>query len=67
MNLTVNGQDVTVPKTIKTVKQLIEHFDLKSPVIIVEHNDVILKKDAHDDTAVNEGDRIEFVQFVGGG
>lgn len=67
MTLTVNGREVTVPETIKTVNQLINHFDLKSPVIIVEHNDVILEKGEHDKTNIEAGDKIEFVQFVGGG
>lgn len=67
MNLTVNGRDVSVPTSIKTVKQLIEHFDLQSPVIIVEHNEVILEKGEHEQTEIAEGDKVEFVQFVGGG
>lgn len=67
MNLTVNGRDVVVPETIQTVKQLIEHFDLKSPVIIVEHNEIILEKGEHEKATITTGDKIEFVQFVGGG
>lgn len=67
MTLTVNGREVTVPETIKTVSQLINHFDLKSPVIIVEHNNVILEKGEHEKVKIKAGDKIEFVQFVGGG
>lgn len=67
MNLTVNGRDVTVPSEIQTIRQLIEHFDLKSPVIIVEHNEVILEKEEHGQTKIKDGDKVEFVQFVGGG
>lgn len=67
MNLTVNGRDMTVPNKIKTVKELIYHFDLQSPVIIVEHNDVVLEKGEHEKITINDGDKIEFVQFVGGG
>lgn len=67
MNLIVNGRDITVPTTIQTVDELINHFDLKSPVIIVEHNKVILKKGQHETTIIKDGDQIEFVQFVGGG
>lgn len=67
MNLTVNGRDVVVPETIQTVRELIEHFDLQSPVIIVEHNDVVLEKGEHENATVKTGDKVEFVQFVGGG
>lgn len=67
MNLTVNGRDMTVPKNIETIYELIHHFDLKSPVIIVEHNEVILETGQHEKTKINSGDKIEFVQFVGGG
>ncbi len=51
----------------ETVKQLMEHLDLKSPIIIVEHNEKILQKSDHELVKVQEGDTIEFVQFVGGG
>lgn len=67
MNLIINGKEITVPNTIQTVKQLIDYYEFKSPVIIVEHNEVVLQKDAHEQTKVNAGDKIEFVQFVGGG
>lgn len=35
--------------------------------VAVEHNLVILKRTAFDQTMVNEGDRVEIVNFVGGG
>lgn len=67
MTLYINGNEVSVPDNLVTIEDLIEHFKFKSPVIIVEHNEKILKKADHKETKVSEGDKIEFVQFVGGG
>lgn len=67
MKLRVNGEDVTVPVTITTVTELINYFAIKSPVVIVEHNDAILEKTDHSNSKLADGDRIELVQFVGGG
>ncbi|HLR69523.1 sulfur carrier protein ThiS [Virgibacillus alimentarius] len=67
MNLRVNGEVVTVPDSVRTIKGVIDHFNINNPVIIVEHNDTILDKNAHEKTQIFEGDKIELVQFVGGG
>lgn len=67
MELVINGANMRVPSSIKTVTDLIEHLNLKSPVIIVEHNEKILQKEEHAQTEIKDGDKIEFVQFVGGG
>lgn len=67
MDVTINGNKMTLPEDVNTVTKLIEHLNIKNPVIIVEHNDVILKKDNHATTSVQSGDKIEFIQFVGGG
>ena len=67
LKLHINGSIVEVPKSVKTISELIAHFDLSSPVIIVEHNDVILQNGEHENAKVNDGHKVEFVQFVGGG
>lgn len=67
MNLRINDEMIHVPKSIQTIADLIHHLELKNPVIIVEHNHVILKNDMHKQTKIQDGDKIEFVQFVGGG
>jgi len=67
VKLLINGSMMEVPMSIQTVTDLIKHLDLSSPVIIVEHNQVILKKDEHENAQVKDGDKIEFIQFVGGG
>ena len=67
LELQINGEHVKVPETIKTITDLIEYFEIKNPVFIVEHNENILEKTDHANTTVKDGDKIEFVQFVGGG
>jgi sulfur carrier protein len=67
LNLHVNGEVIQVPASVKTVPDLIEHLKLKSPAMVVEHNEVILQKEAHKDTVLTAGDKVEIVQFVGGG
>jgi len=67
LKLQINGEHVKVPETIKTISDLINYFEIKNPVFIVEHNENILEKDDHEQTVVKDGDKIEFVQFVGGG
>ncbi|HLS20208.1 MAG TPA: sulfur carrier protein ThiS [Bacillota bacterium] len=67
MNLQINGEQVQVPESIETIADLINYFDIKNPVFIVEHNENILEKSDHNQTVVKDGDKIEFVQFVGGG
>lgn len=63
----INGKMMDVSADVDTVEQLVNELELKSPVIIVEHNQVVLKKADHPETKVSTGDQIEFVQFVGGG
>ncbi|WP_163103110.1 sulfur carrier protein ThiS [Peribacillus alkalitolerans] len=67
MELRINGQFVQVPNSISTISDLIEHFNLENRVVIIEQNHVILEKQEHQHTKVNEQDSIEIVQFVGGG
>lgn len=67
MDLQINGEQVKVPETIETITDLIDYFEIRNPVFIVEHNENILEKEDHAKTTVKAGDKIEFVQFVGGG
>ncbi len=67
MLLHINGESVNVPDTIKHVSDLIEHFQLGERFVMIEHNENILEKQIHPETKVKDGDKIEIVQFVGGG
>lgn len=65
--LTVNGDQVEVPNTVKTVAGLLQHFELHQKVVIVEKNAEILEKAEHAETSISDKDKIELVHFVGGG
>ncbi|WP_067727630.1 sulfur carrier protein ThiS [Oceanobacillus damuensis] len=67
MNLLVNGNDLQVPSDVNTIADVITHFFEQDPIVIVEHNGEILEKNHHTERIVADGDKIELVQFVGGG
>lgn len=67
MILTVNGDQVEVPNTVKTIAGLLQHFELHHKVVIVEKNAEILEKTEHAETLISDKDKIELVHFVGGG
>lgn len=67
MDLIINGNHMQIPEDVSTITNLIDYLKISNPVVIVEHNDNILQKDDHKNTVIQTGDRIEFIQFVGGG
>ena len=50
-----------------TVSELLSRLEIDGRRVAVEHNLVVLKRDAFAVTMVHEGDEIEIVNFVGGG
>jgi thiamine biosynthesis protein ThiS len=50
-----------------TVSELLAQLDIDARRVAVEHNLVVLKRDAFGATMVRAGDEIEIVNFVGGG
>jgi len=66
MKLVINGEIKSVPASA-TIRELIENLELKPDRIAVELNRCIIKRRDWDRTPVMEADRIEIVQFVGGG
>ncbi|MCX6966194.1 MAG: sulfur carrier protein ThiS [Verrucomicrobia bacterium] len=65
MQLKLNGE----PRELQaaTVGQLISSHKLNPEAIVIELNGAILQKQAWAATALNEGDQVEIVSFVGGG
>jgi thiazole synthase len=66
MNLMVNGEPATTPEG-STVADLLDRMGLPARGIAVERNREIVPKSAYGVTPLTDGDRIEIVQFVGGG
>lgn len=66
MTITLNGERFELPAPI-TISGLLAHLDIDARRVAIEHNLVIVRRAMYDATAVNEGDTIEIVNFVGGG
>lgn len=66
MNLLLNGDRVPAPESL-TVAEFLDRLGLPRKGIAVELNREIVPKSAYDATRLTEGDRVEIVQFVGGG
>lgn len=66
MTITLNGDPFDVAGPL-TVSELLTQLEIDPRRVAVEHNLVVLKRAAFDQTIVNAGDQIEIVNFVGGG
>ena len=66
MQIMLNGDTYEVAGPL-TVTDLLVRLDIDARRVAVEHNLVVLKRDAFDRTTVREGDEVEIVNFVGGG
>lgn len=66
MIITINGENMTLPAPI-SVAGLLDQLELEPKKIAVERNLEIVPKSLYGETALGDGDRIEIVQFVGGG
>ena len=66
LRITLNGDAHEVAGPL-TVAELLTQLAIDSRRVAVEHNLVVLKRDAFGSTQVRDGDEIEIVNFVGGG
>lgn len=64
--LTINGEDRVVPGPA-TVQELLERLGLDARGIVVELNRRIVRRPEIGQTALQDGDVLELVHFVGGG
>lgn len=66
MNIVVNGEIKEVKEDI-TIQELIEFLSIKVGVMAVAVNMNIVKKDDWDSFKLSQDDKVELLQFVGGG
>lgn len=64
--ITVNGTTLDGKEGI-TVEELIKEHGFRMTFIAVELNGRIVKKDDYSSTQLHDGDKVEVVNFVGGG
>ena len=62
----VNGETKHLPPGT-SVRALLDHLGLNPARVAIEYNLQILPKTRWEETRVTAGDRLEIVQFVGGG
>ena len=62
----LNGKKVKIQRNL-SIKDLIKKYRLKENKIAIELNGEILPKDHYKNKKVKNNDKIEIVQFIGGG
>ena len=66
LRITLNGDPFELDQPL-SVDELLQKLEIDPRRVAVEHNLVILKRHAFAATLVGDGDRVEIVNFVGGG
>ena len=66
MRITLNGEPYDLDEPL-SVADLLVRLSIDPRRVAVEHNLVILRRPLFTETLIQEGDRVEIVNFVGGG
>ncbi len=66
MEVVINGEPRQVPPRT-SLQDLIHSLDLKQDRVAIELNRQIVRRDRWPETELHDQDRMEIVQFVGGG
>ena len=66
MIITLNGEQFELAAPV-TVAALLAQLEIDPRRVAVEHNLAILKRQRFPEVVVGDGDRVEIVNFVGGG
>ncbi len=68
MNVIINGVEEKIENAGATVTELLKIKNVQMPEMVsVELNGEFLDRESFGSTIVKEGDRIEFLYFMGGG
>lgn len=66
MTLIINGQSMDFDD-LKSIQEILDILNIESRVVAIALNSNLVQKTQYNDTFPNDGDRIEFLQFIGGG
>ena len=66
MNITVNGESHEFPAGT-SIQGLLDTLSLDANAMVVQRNEDIIEKADYAAVTLDDGDRIELIQFVGGG
>lgn len=65
MQLKINGKETQTEA--KTIQALLDELGIGEKTMAAAVNMNVIKKDSWDEFLLNDGDRVEFLEFVGGG
>lgn len=65
MHIILNGESKDIHA--KSIKELLEEIGIEDKVMAAAVNMNVVKKDKWETFLLSENDRVEFLQFVGGG
>lgn len=66
MKCIINGDNFTFDKTL-SIQEVIQELDLDETRMIVEHNEQLIQREQFSKHKVTDDDRLELLEFVGGG
>jgi thiazole synthase len=66
VTITLNGERFELDSPM-SVAALLSQLDIDPRRVAIEHNLNIIKRQTYSDVVIGEGDRVEIVNFVGGG
>jgi thiamine biosynthesis protein ThiS len=66
MNIIFNGKPRETQANIN-IQELLDQMQLDCMQVVVEHNKSIIPRQRLAETALNDGDTLEVIHFVGGG
>ena len=66
MNIFVNQKKIVAPKE-STIINILENLDIENKYLAVEINETILPKSEYDKYIIQENDKIEIINAIGGG
>ncbi len=66
MRLTINGKNLEI-SNVGTMMELLNELQIKPGQVAVEVNLSIIKRADYSTFGLNDGDKVEIVNFVGGG
>ena len=66
MQICINGETRAFAAPM-TVAELMVHLGVESRKVAIERNREIVPRSAHGNTQLRDGDRVEIVEFIGGG
>lgn len=66
MKLLINGEEMAFSDT-SNLQDILDILQIESKIMAVALNSKLVRKESYQSTIPNNGDRIEFLQFMGGG